>query len=139
MRSANVLPEFEIFEPGMIATAEKLSREAGDDHHLHFDFVLGVPGAMPAWDDAVGFLSSHVPPEATWSATGIGRSHLDVTSEAIKRGGHVRTGFEDVRYFAVGEIARSNAQLIRRVAQMGRDLGRPIATPDITRSLLGLT
>ena len=136
MRELGIVPEFEIFEPGMIANALKVAAEP--DHHLHFDFVLGVPGAMPAWDDAVPFLAGHVPDGATWSATGIGRAHLPVTEAAIRLGGHVRTGFEDVRYMAPGEPARSNAQLIGRVASMAADAGREVTTPDRARSLLGL-
>jgi 3-keto-5-aminohexanoate cleavage enzyme len=136
MRELGVVPEFEIFEPGMIATAMGVASEA--DHHLHFDLVLGVPGAMPAWDDSVSFLSAHLPVGSTWSATGIGRAHIPVTEQAIELGGHVRTGFEDVRYVAPGELATSNAQLIARVAEMGRDRGREVATPDQARSRLGL-
>ncbi|MQB00353.1 MAG: 3-keto-5-aminohexanoate cleavage protein [Actinobacteria bacterium] len=136
MRELGIVPEFEIFEPGMIATAVGVASEA--DHHLHFDLVLGVPGAMPAWDDSVSFLSAHLPEGSTWSATGIGRAHIPVAEQAIELGGHVRTGFEDVRYLAPGELATSNAQLIARVAAMGRDRGREVATPDQARSLLGL-
>ena len=139
MRSLGILPEFEIFEPGMIATAGRLYEEAGAGHHRHYDFVLGVPGAMPAWDDSVEFLARHVPDDATWSATGIGRSHIPVSKAAIAHGGHVRTGFEDVRYLAPGVPAESNAQLIERVADMARAAGRPVATPAETRQLLGLT
>jgi 3-keto-5-aminohexanoate cleavage enzyme len=137
MRELGIVPEFEIFEPGMIANALAVAGEA--DHHLHFDFVLGVPGAMPAWDDSIGFLAGHVPLDATWSATGIGRAHLPVTEAAIAAGGHVRTGFEDVRYMGPGEPATSNAQLIARVADMARGAGRDVATPDQARSLLGLS
>ncbi|MGH2735417.1 MAG: 3-keto-5-aminohexanoate cleavage protein, partial [Actinomycetota bacterium] len=131
-------PEFEIFEPGMIANAERVFEAAGDDHHRHYDFVLGVPGGMPAWPDSVGFLAGHIPEKATWGATGIGRGHLPVTEDAIRLGGHVRTGFEDVRYFGPGVLAESNAQLVGRVAEMGRAAGREIATPEQTRNLLGL-
>jgi 3-keto-5-aminohexanoate cleavage enzyme len=138
MRKLGVLPEFEIFEPGMIATAQRIYDDSGETHHRHFDFVLGVPGGMPAWEDSVAYLARHTPPEATWSATGIGRSHLPVTEAAIELGGHVRTGFEDVVYFERGRLANDNAQLINRVASMGRAAGREIATPDMARNLLGL-
>lgn len=138
MLELGVLPEFEIFEPGMIASADRLYGELGATHHRHFDFVLGVPGAMPAWDDAVGFLAAHLPEGSTWSATGIGRAHLPVTRAAIELGGHVRTGFEDVRYLEPGRLAASNAELIARVADMGRERGRRPATPDEARALLGL-
>ena len=138
MRELGILPEFEIFEPGMIANAQRVYDETAESHHMHFDFVLGVPGAMPAWDDSVAFLAQHTPAEATWSATGIGRSHLAVTKVAIDLGGHVRTGFEDVIYFERGRLADSNGQLIDRVASIGRAAGREIATPDQARNLLGL-
>ena len=139
MRGLGILPEFEIFEPGMIANALSVLERHGDGHHLHFDFVLGVPGAMPAWPDSLPFLSGHLPAGATWSATGIGRSHLAVAEETISMGGHVRTGFEDVRYMGPGEPARSNAQLIERVVEMTRAAGRPIATPEEARGILGLS
>jgi 3-keto-5-aminohexanoate cleavage enzyme len=137
MRSLSILPEFEIFDSGMVAGAERV---AGDDpdHHLHYDFVLGVPGGMPAWSDSVDFLSSKLPDGATWSATGIGRQHLPVTREALALGGHVRTGFEDVRYFEPGRLATSNAELIGRVAEMAKSSGRRVATPDEARTVLGL-
>jgi 3-keto-5-aminohexanoate cleavage enzyme len=133
-----VLPEFEIFDAGMIANAVRIIEEAEAKHHLHFDFVLGVPGALPAWPDAIEFLARHLPEGSTWSATGIGRSHVAVAEAAIVAGGHVRTGFEDVRYFAPGELAGSNAQLIDRVSGMAGHAGREIATPAQTRELLGI-
>jgi 3-keto-5-aminohexanoate cleavage enzyme len=138
MRKLGVMPEFEIFDAGMIDNALAIVEDAGGDHHLHFDLVLGVPGALPAWPDAIEFLTTHLPSGATWSATGIGRAHLPVAEEAIARGGHVRTGFEDVRYFAPGEPAASNAQLIDRVATMARVEGREIAAPAEARQLLGI-
>ncbi len=138
MCDLDVLPEFEIFEAGMIATAGSLYESRGSTHHQHFDLVLGVPGAMPAWDDAVGFLAAHLPQDSTWSATGIGRAHLPVTQAALRLGGHVRTGFEDVFYFEAGVPATSNAQLIERVAAMARAEGREIASPEQARELLRL-
>jgi 3-keto-5-aminohexanoate cleavage enzyme len=138
MRALSILPEFEIFDAGMIPGAARLIRGAAD-HHLHYDFVLGVSGGMPAWPDTIEFLSSKLPPGATWSATGIGRHHLPVTRDALAQGGHVRTGFEDVRFYEGGRIATSNAELIRRVADMARSSGREVATPEQARSRLGLT
>jgi 3-keto-5-aminohexanoate cleavage enzyme len=138
MLETGVLPEYEIFDAGMIATAARLRDELGAQHHAHFDFVLGVPGALPAWDDALPFLVRHLPAGATWSATGIGRSHLPVAEQTIALGGHVRTGFEDVLYFAKGELAASNAQLVERVADMARSAGRRLAEPAEARAMLGL-
>jgi len=35
-------------------------------------------------------------------------------------------------------LAKSNAELVARIARIGRDLGRKIASPDETRDLLGI-
>lgn len=138
MRSLGIIPEFEIFEPGMIGNAQRLLRDHGDDHHRHFDLVLGVPGAMPAWADAVGFLAAHLPEGASWSATGIGRSYVQVAGDAIELGGHVRTGFEDVLYYEGRELATSNRQLVERVAGMAGEAGRPLASVSQALEILGL-
>lgn len=138
MLELEILPEFEIFDTAMIANAERIYESNGAEHHRHFDFVLGVPGGMPAWDDSVDFLIGHLPEGATWSGTGIGRSHLPVAAEAIARGGHVRTGLEDVRYYAPRQPAESNRQLVERVENMAHDAGREVATPDMARQILTL-
>jgi 3-keto-5-aminohexanoate cleavage enzyme len=139
MRAAGTLPEFEIFEAGMIANALRLYEAHGDGHHCHFDLVLGVPGGLPARPGALPFLRSLLPDGATWSATGIGRSHGQVMEEAITTGGHVRTGFEDVRYMEPGRLATSNAELVERVASLAAERGRMVANPDRARDVLGLS
>lgn len=139
MRACGVLPEYEIFEAGMIANAVALYAELGYDHHQHFDFVLGVPGALPYGPGVLEFLTGLLPGGATWSATGIGRAHPEAMRETIELGGHVRTGFEDVRYVAPGRLASSNAELIQRVAETAAAAGRDIAIPAATRDRFGLT
>ena len=139
MLELDITPEYEIFEAGMIATARSLYDELGASHHQHFDFVLNVPGALPAWPDVLGFLTGQLPEGASWSATGIGRSHHSVLTDALRLGGHVRTGFEDVRYLASGERAGSNAQLVSSAAEAAGALDREVATPTQARELLGLS
>jgi 3-keto-5-aminohexanoate cleavage enzyme len=47
-------------------------------------------------------------------------------------------GFEDNIFFRKGELASSNAQLVQRMADIGRLAERPPATPDEARVMLGL-
>lgn len=136
---AGTVPEYEIFDSGMVAAALRLYESLGASHHRHFDFVLGVPGAMPAWDDALSYLVSKIPHDATWSATGIGRAHLDVTRTALDLGGNVRTGLEDVAFYDAGVPVTENAQLIERVARMAAEAGRETASPQEARDGLGLS
>ena len=56
---------------------------------------------------------------------------------ALAMGGHVRTGLEDNLYYRKGEPA-TNAQLVARLARICEEVGRPIATPDQAREILGL-
>ena len=138
MRDLDILPEFEIFEAGMIENAVRICSEFGDGHHQHYDFVLGVQGGLPFWDDSLEFLLAHLPPGATFSATGIGRHNFAVAQRSIALGGHVRTGFEDVRFIERGVLAHSNAELVVRIVELGRSVGREPASPHEARQLLGL-
>jgi 3-keto-5-aminohexanoate cleavage enzyme len=52
-------------------------------------------------------------------------------------GGHVRVGLEDNLYYAKGRLAR-NEELVARVVRIAEELGRPVATPDQARQLLGI-
>jgi 3-keto-5-aminohexanoate cleavage enzyme len=107
--------------------------------HLHFDFVLGVPGAIPATAKNLLHMIELIPEDATWSVAGIGRNQLPMTTLGIVLGGHVRVGFEDNIYYRKGELAKSNAQLVERAVRIARELNRDIATPDEARQLLKIS
>jgi 3-keto-5-aminohexanoate cleavage enzyme len=53
-------------------------------------------------------------------------------------GGHARVGLEDNIFIEKGVLAKSNAELVEKVVRIARELGRPIATPDEARAILGL-
>ena len=57
----------------------------------------------------------------------------------LMHGGHLRTGLEDNSYYHRGEYAESNAQLVERLVRIAGEVGRPVATPDEARKLLGLS
>jgi 3-keto-5-aminohexanoate cleavage enzyme len=140
MREIGVQPEFEVFDTGMVETARRLTKEHdAETRHPHFDLVLGVPGGMAGTAGAVVHMASILPSGATWSATGIGRTHLPVTLAALALGGHVRTGFEDTIYYGEGRLAETNAELIARVGRIAGEVGREVATPDQAREIVGIT
>ena len=138
MAAQGVKPELEIFDAGMLATAKRWLQKGLLGPHPHFDFVLGVPGAMPATPEALMYLKAQLPEGATWTVAGIGPAQLQLGAMAIVLGGHVRVGFEDNIYFRKGELAVSNAQLVERMATLGRLLERPPASAQEARVLLGL-
>jgi 3-keto-5-aminohexanoate cleavage enzyme len=93
---------------------------------------------MPATPEALMYLKAQLPEGASWSVAGMGPAQLQLGAMAIVLGGHVRVGFEDNIYFRKGELALSNAQLVERMAILGRLLERPPATPQEARAMLGL-
>jgi 3-keto-5-aminohexanoate cleavage enzyme len=137
MKQAGTKPEMEIFEPGMIANALLLVEKGLANSPLHFDFVLGSRGSLPASPKNLLYLSESVPPGSTWTVAAVGRWQLPMAVMAIVMGGHVRVGLEDNIYFRRGELA-SNEQLVARVARIANELGRPVATPEQARTILGL-
>jgi 3-keto-5-aminohexanoate cleavage enzyme len=136
--AAGVKPELELFDLGHLDNAAWLVRQAPLEGPLHHDLVLGVPGGAAGSPRNVVTLADRLPPGSTWSATGIGRTHLAVITTAIACGGHVRLGFEDQVELRPGELARSNADLVARAVEIGELTGRTVPTPERTRELLGL-
>ncbi|MCK8059884.1 MULTISPECIES: 3-keto-5-aminohexanoate cleavage protein [unclassified Fusibacter] len=138
MKEMGVKPEIEVFERGMITNALKLVKKGVLESPLHFDFVLGVPGACPGEPEDLMHMIRTIPVGSTWTVAGIGRYETPLALMAIAMGGHVRVGFEDNIYYNKGELATSNAQLVERVARIARDAGRAVATPDEARAILGI-
>lgn len=133
-----VKPEIEVFEGGMINNALMVAKKGLLDPPLHFQFVLGVPGGLPASPKNLLFLVESIPSGSTWSVIGVGKGHLPMAVMGIIMGGHVRVGMEDNVYYEKGVLARSNAQFVDRVVRLARMLGREVATPEEARKILGL-
>ena len=138
MNELGVKPELECFEKGMVDTALRFAKKGLLNKPMHFDFVLGVPGAMGAEIRDLLYMVESIPADSTFTAAAVGRYQLPINMATIALGGHVRTGFEDNVYYKKGELATSNAQLVERIARFSRELGREVATPDEARVILGL-
>ncbi len=136
-----VVPEFELFDLGHVAALRRLIDAHGLPFggRVHVDFVTGVPGGMPGTVPALVAGVQMLPAEVTsWSATGIGRSHLPIAAAALAMGGHLRVGLEDNLIFAKGQPVRDNAQLVSRAAELAVILQRPPLSCAQTRSLLAV-
>jgi uncharacterized protein (DUF849 family) len=140
-RELHVVPEFELFELGHVHALRRLIDTCGLPWggRVHCDFVLGVPGGLPATVPALVAGVQALPPEVTsWSATGIGRGHLPVAATALALGGHLRVGMEDNLTYAKGRPVRSNVELVERAARLAVEMQRPPMTTGEARALLGL-
>lgn len=137
MQTHGVMPELEIYEAGMLENASRLLKQGVLRSPMHFQFVLGVPGGMSGDPRNLVHLVSLLPsPEIHWGVAGVGRFQLPLAVQALVMGGHVRVGFEDNIFYSKGVLAKSNAELVARVARVAGELGRPVATPGQARELL---
>lgn len=133
-----VRPEIECFEPGHVANGLRFIQDGAIEPPYWFQIVLGVRGGAPGTIQQLVQMVQMLPPGTLWSACGIGRSQLPLGVAAMTMGGHVRTGLEDNLYYHKGELAQSNAQLVARLARIAGEIGRPVATPDEARDILGI-
>jgi uncharacterized protein (DUF849 family) len=140
-RELGVVPEFELFDFGHIATLHRLLAGHGAPHggHVHCDLVMGVPGGMPGDAATLTQAVSALPEGATWSATGIGRTTLPVMFAALAAGGHLRVGMEDTVSFAKGRPVTGNAELVERAATLAGLAQRPPMGPEQARAMLGVS
>jgi uncharacterized protein (DUF849 family) len=139
-QALGVVPEFELFDFGHIAALHRLLAELGEPAggHVHCDLVMGVPGGMPGDAATLVQAVAALPPGATWSATGIGRTCLPVLFAALAAGGHLRVGMEDTVTFARGRPVASNAELVERAAAAAELAQRPPMSPSAARAMLGV-
>jgi 3-keto-5-aminohexanoate cleavage enzyme len=138
MLAHDVKPEIEVYEAGMINNAKVLESIEAIKEPLHFQFVLGVLGAMQATAENLVFLKGCLPEKATWSVCAVGLDIFKVGPVAIASGGHVRVGLEDTVYLAPGVKAKSNRELVEKIRAIAELMGRPLANPENARDILGL-
>ena len=143
MTEKGIKPELEIFnhsgledainfliKPGIIAEPASFS--------LVFNMHAGNQGCIEFSMENITHMVRKLPANCHFGAIGIGPTQLPATLAAILLGGNVRVGMEDNIYFGRGELAKSNAQLVERIADRIRELGHEVATPDEARELLGI-
>jgi len=141
MLEHDIKPECEIFDLAMLYAAAEMVKDGRLKAPAHVQFVFGLKNALPPKREILEFEVAQlkeVLPGATWTAAGIGRSQLELNHWALELGGHCRTGLEDNIRFDKSRLARSNAELVARVAELCGDYGRRPASAKEAREILGL-
>jgi 3-keto-5-aminohexanoate cleavage enzyme len=134
-----IVPEIELFDVGHSVAAARMLKEGHLRGPLNVNLVVGVPGGIDATPDAIPALLRPLPEDVRWSVTAIGRHQRRMLSVAILLGAAgVRVGFEDNVFLRRGQLAKSNAELVEDIANVARQLGRSIATPDQAREILSV-
>jgi uncharacterized protein (DUF849 family) len=102
---------------------------------LSEDWLLsGHPGTVKGMEAFLDFMPKG--PHWQWSVLCVGGNLFSVAAAAMERGGHISIGLGDYPYPEL-ELP-NNARLVSRIAQLARDMGREIATPEEARKMLGV-
>lgn len=73
-----------------------------------------------------------------WSVLGAGRSQIPIATVSAAIGGNVRVGLEDSLWDGPGNLAKSNADQVKRIRTVIEALSLEVATPDEARKMLQL-
>ena len=141
MKERGIKPEIEAFDLSMIFQAAAMQRAGRIIGPLHMQFVMGIRNAMPADREVLAFYVktlARLAPGSTWTGAGIGRDQVTLIRWSLELGGHCRTGLEDNVRLDKHTLAPSNAGLVAQAADLCREHGRVVATPQEARRLLGL-
>ncbi|MEA2879271.1 MAG: 3-keto-5-aminohexanoate cleavage enzyme [Hyphomicrobiales bacterium] len=141
LKKRNIKPEIEIFDAGHIQAIGALIKKGLLTPPYYMQFVFGVPGGMPADPRFLPLCLAHVPEDTEWAIsaqTSDPDTYLALQMPAFVQGGHVRCGMEDYVYLRHGELATSNAQCVEQWTETARIWGRPVASPNDARKILGI-
>lgn len=102
---------------------------------LTADWLLsGHPGTVKGMQAMLAFMPARQ--NWQWAVMCAGGNLLPLVAAALERGGHISIGLGDYAYPELGQP--TNAQLVARVAQIAREVGREVATPREAREILGV-
>jgi uncharacterized protein (DUF849 family) len=73
-----------------------------------------------------------------WSVLGAGRNQLPIATLSAAMGGNVRVGLEDSLWLGPGQLAKTNADQVKKARQIIEGLGLEVAGPNDAREILEL-
>jgi 3-keto-5-aminohexanoate cleavage enzyme len=142
MLEKGIKPEPEVYHIGGMVEINDLIKKGLLLEPYWISFCLGMERTIqevtPFTPKNLMHLVDQLPEDSLFTTLGIGPVETRAVTQSILLGGHARVGFEDNPYYSKGVLAKSNAEAVARIARIGRDLGREIASPDEARELLGL-
>jgi len=138
-----VRPEVESFQFGAFFNMMALREEGLFDPTTPIWTTLFISWPGGAWTPptpkALQAYVDHLPENVNWNVSCMDYDpavNWRVLTTAIMLGGHVRVGWEDNPYIEKGVYAKTNAELVEKIARISRDLGREVATPDEARAII---
>ena len=141
MNEHGTLPEFEVYDMGMINNIAYFVKKDIVKKPIYLQFVMGVLGGIPASVENLVLLVKTAREQLgdfVWSCAAAGKYQLPLTTAALTLGGNVRVGLEDNIYIKPGVLAKSSSEQVAIIRNIAEHLGKEIATPKDARARLNL-
>ncbi len=141
MNAQGTRPELEVYDAGMVNNAAFMMQAGVLQRPVYIQFVLGILGGLPATVENLVLLYNQARlllGEFEWSVAAAGRFQFPIGVAALAMGGNVRVGLEDNVYLNKGQLAKSNAEQVAKMARIVRELSIEPATPGEARHILHL-
>ncbi len=136
IKEAGVKPELEVFDIGHIRIAKHLIRQGIVAKPPLFQLCLGIPWGIEATTENMVYMRNNLPGETLWYAFAIGAQHFQMAAASMINGGHARVGFEDNLYIQKNVLAKTNAEMVRKVVEIANLMDREVATAKEARQIL---
>ena len=137
MDEHGIKPEFEMFDIADVKYLNRLAKDGTAKTPYWVSMLFNGNGTIPTPDMMLAATRA-LPDNSLLNVIGIGAAQFPMLAMAMILGHHVRVGLEDNVFYAPRELAQGNGQMVERVVRLARELGRPIATPEQARKMMGL-
>jgi uncharacterized protein (DUF849 family) len=136
----NVKFEFEVFDIGQLHTLRYIADQGWVKPPYLIQSVMGFPGGLGATPEHVLHMKDTADKlfgdDYHWSCLAAGKDQMATITTAAIAGGHVRVGLEDSLWLGRGELAKSNADQVKKIRRILEELSLEIATPEEAREML---
>jgi uncharacterized protein (DUF849 family) len=134
--------EIECYDIGHLYTLAHFLDRGVVQTPLFVQSVFGILGGIGAHPEDVAHMKRTADrlfgKDYQWSVLGAGRNQLAIAAQSAALGGNIRVGLEDSLWIGPGQLAKSNADQVKKARMIIEGLGLDVATPDDARAMLAL-
>ena len=134
--------EFECYDIGHLYTLAHFLERKLVKPPLFVQTIFGILGGIGPHPEDVAHMRRTADrlfgDSYRWSVLAAGRHQMPILTMAAVMGANVRVGLEDSLWLGPGQLAKSNADQVRKIRTIVESLGLQIATPAEARAMLAL-
>ena len=134
--------EIECYDIGHLYTLAHFADRGVVKPPFFVQSVFGILGGIGAHHEDVTHMKRTADrlfgDDYQWSVLGAGRNQMRIAAMSAAMGGNVRVGLEDSLWIGPGELAKTNADQVKKARSIIEGFGLEVATPDEARAMLQL-